>query len=153
VAEHPLVPHVDREGAGLEAVADCIFCSIVAGNAKSWRVYEDDACVAFLDIGQATPGHCLVVPRQHVPDLWALTADQAADAMRAVHAVAHVLRDRLQVPGLNVTQSNGRVAWQDVFHYHVHLIPRYGDDGLVPPWRPTRPGEAELDAVLARISG
>ena len=133
-------------------MADCIFCSIVAGNAKSWRVYEDEATVAFLDRGQATPGHSLVVPRLHAPDLWALTADEAADVMRAVHAVAQLLRDRLGAPGLNVVQSNGQVAWQDVFHYHVHLIPRYGDDSLVPLWQSTRPAESDLDAVLARIS-
>ena len=124
----------------------------MAGSAKSWRVYEDDATVAFLDRGQATPGHCLVVPRRHAADLWALTADEAADVMRAVHAVAQILRDRLRAPGLNVVQSNGEAAWQDVFHYHVHLIPRYGDDNLVTPWQPTRPAESDLDAVLARIS-
>ena len=131
---------------------DCIFCSIIAGEAKSWRVYENDTAVAFFDRGQATAGHTLVVPRHHAPDLWTLTADQAAETMRTVHTVAHLLRERLAASGLNVMQSNGRAAWQSVFHYHVHLIPRYGDDELVPPWRPTRPTDAELDALLARIS-
>ena len=133
-------------------MADCVFCSIIAGEATSWRVYEDDVAVAFFDRGQATLGHTLVVPRHHASDLWALTADQAADTMRTVYAVAQLLRERLAAPGLNVMQSNGRAAWQSVFHYHVHLIPRYGDDELVPPWRPTRPTDAELDALLARIS-
>jgi len=133
-------------------MGDCVFCSIIAGEATSWRVYEDEAAVAFFDRGQATPGHTLVVPRHHASDLWALTAEQAADIMRTVHAVALLLRERLAAPGLNVTQSNGTAAWQSVFHYHVHLIPRYGDDELVPPWRPTRPTDAELDALLARIS-
>ena len=133
-------------------MADCIFCSIIDGEATAWRVYEDDVAVAFFDRGQATVGHTLVVPRHHAPDLWSLTADEAADTMRTVHAVAQLLRQRLEPAGLNVTQSNGRAAWQSVFHYHVHLIPRYGDDDLVPPWRPTRPTDAELDALLARIS-
>ena len=97
-------------------------------------------------------GTRLSFPRRHASDLWALTADEAADTMRTVHAVAQLLRERLAAPGLNVTQSNGTAAWQSVFHYHVHLIPRYGDDALVPPWRPTRPSDAELDALLARIS-
>jgi histidine triad (HIT) family protein len=132
---------------------DCIFCSIVARAAPAWRVREDEATVAFLDRGQATPGHTLVVPRRHAADLWALSADEAAEVMRAVHAVAHQLRLRLAPVGLNVTQSNGRAAWQDVFHYHVHLVPRYGNDQLTPPWKPTRPSPAELDAVLARILG
>jgi histidine triad (HIT) family protein len=131
---------------------DCVFCSIIDGEAKSWRVYEDDVAVAFFDRGQATLGHTLVVPRRHASDLWTLTADEAADTMRTVHAVAQLLRERLAAPGLNVMQSNGTPAWQSVFHYHVHLIPRYGDDQLVPPWRPTRPTDAELDALLGRIS-
>ena len=108
--------------------------------------------MAFFDRGQATLGHTLVVPRRHAPDLWTMTAEEAADTMRTVHAVAQLLRERLAAPGLNVMQSNGTAAWQSVFHYHVHLIPRYGDDQLVPPWRPTRPTDAELDALLARIS-
>jgi histidine triad (HIT) family protein len=133
-------------------MADCVFCSIIAGEAMSWRFYEDDVAVAFFDRGQATLGHTLVVPRRHASDLWTLTADEAADTMRTVHAVAQLLRDRLVAPGLNVMQSNGTAAWQSVFHYHVHLIPRYGDDQLVPPWRSTRPTDGELDALLARIS-
>jgi histidine triad (HIT) family protein len=133
-------------------VADCTFCSIVAGTTPSWRVHEDAAAVAFLDRSPATPGHTLVVPRRHADDIWTLSADEAAAVMRAVHAVASQLRRSLGAPGLNVMQSNGMAAWQDVSHHHVHLIPRYGDDGLLPPWRPTRPTDAELDAVLARIS-
>jgi histidine triad (HIT) family protein len=132
---------------------DCIFCSIVAGTEQSWRVHEDEATVAFLDRGQATPGHTLVVPRRHAADLWALSADEAAEVMRTVHAVAHQLKHRLAPAGLNVTQSNGEAAWQDVFHYHVHLVPRYDNDRLTPPWKPTSPSDAELDAVLARIRG
>jgi histidine triad (HIT) family protein len=132
-------------------VTDCPFCAVVAGSAPAWRVHQDAATVAFLDRGQATPGHTLVVPRRHAPDLWSLSADEAADVMRSVHAVALLLRDRLGPAGLNVTQSNGRAAWQEVFHYHVHLVPRYGEDGLQPPWRPTHPPAAELDAVLARV--
>ena len=133
-------------------MGDCVFCSIIDGEAKSWRVYEDDAAVAFFDRGQATLGHTLVVPRRHASDLWTLTADEACDTMRTVHAVAQLLRERLAAPGLNVMPSNGTAAWQSVFHYHVHLIPRYGDDLLVPPWRPTRPTDADLDVLLARIS-
>jgi len=133
-------------------MADCIFCSIVSGDAKAWRVYEDDAAVAVLDRGQATRGHSLGISRRHASDLWGLTASEASEVMRAVHAVAGLLRERLGAPGLNVARSNGEEAWQTVFHYHVHLIPRYGDDKLVPPWRPTSPTSAELDATLARIS-
>jgi histidine triad (HIT) family protein len=131
---------------------DCIFCSIVTGAAPSWRVHEDDDAVAFLDIDQATPGHTLIVPRRHVPDIWSLSEDEAATVMRSVHRVAARLREALRPDGLNVTQSNGAAAWQEVFHYHVHLVPRYGDDGLVPPWRPTRPPRDALAAVHQRIT-
>jgi histidine triad (HIT) family protein len=130
---------------------DCIFCSIVEETAPSWRVYEDDGAVAFLDIGQASPGHTLVVLRRHAPDIWSLTEDEAADITRSVHRVAARLRDTLHPSGMNVTQSNGAAAWQDVFHYHVHLVPRYANDGLVPPWRPTWPSQEELAEVHRRL--
>lgn len=130
---------------------DCIFCSIIEGNAPSWGLYEDDVAVAFLDIGQATPGHTLVVSRMHAADIWSLSEDEAASVMRSVHRVAAQLRHTLQPLGMNITQSNGPAAWQEVFHYHVHLVPRYGNDDLVPPWRPTRPSSEALAAVQRRI--
>jgi histidine triad (HIT) family protein len=129
---------------------DCIFCSIAEGSAPSWRVYEDDVAVAFLDIGQATPGHTLVVPRRHTADIWSVTEDEAAAVMRSVHRVALQLRDTLQPLGLNITQSNGTAAWQEVFHYHVHIVPRYGGDGLMPPWRSTKPSPEELAEIHRR---
>lgn len=132
---------------------DCVFCGIVTGTVSAWRLYDDDdATVAFLDIGQATVGHTLVVPKRHTTDLWKMSEDDAADVMRAVHRMALLLRDTLRPPGLNVIQSNGAAAWQDVFHYHVHLIPRYDDDGLQPPWRATRPPSHALAAVHERIT-
>lgn len=112
---------------------DCIFCSIITSAAPSWQVYEDDDAVAFLDIGQATAGHTLVVPRRHAADIWSLSEEEAATVMRAVHRVARQLCDTLRPQGLNVTQSNGATAWQEVFHYHVHLVPRYGNDDWFRP--------------------
>jgi histidine triad (HIT) family protein len=130
---------------------DCIFCAIVEEAAPSWRVYEDEVAVAFLDVGQASPGHTLVVLRRHAPDIWSVTEDEVAAVMRSVHRVAARLRDTLHPLGMNVTQSNGAAAWQDVFHYHVHLVPRYGNDGLIPPWRPTSPPQEELAEVHRRV--
>ena len=132
---------------------DCTFCAIVDGTAPSWGLDEDELTVAFLDIGQATPGHTLVVPKQHAADLWSLSEDEAALVMRSVHRVATRLRHALQPLGMNVVQSNGAAAWQDVLHYHVHLVPRYGDDELVPPWRSNRSSPDELAAVQRRIRG
>jgi histidine triad (HIT) family protein len=130
---------------------DCIFCSIVEEATPSWGVYEDEVAVAFLDIGQASPGHTLVVLRRHAPDIWSLSEDEAAAVMRSVHRVAVQLRDTLHPRGMNVTQSNGAAAWQEVFHYHVHLVPRYDNDGLKPPWRPTWPSQEELAEVHRKM--
>ena len=126
---------------------DCVFCQIVAGQLPAWRVYEDEHGIAFLDKGQVTRGHTLVVPRRHAEDIWALSEDDARALMQSVHRVARLLREKLNLLGLNVTQANGRAAWQEVFHYHVHLIPRYGDDGFRPPWRSTSPTQAQLSEV------
>lgn len=122
----------------------CIFCAIAAGDAVAWRVYEDAACVGFLDIGAATRGHTLLVPRVHVADIFEMEEETAAALARASHRVAALLKVRLAPAGLNLVQSNGRAAWQDVFHAHVHLVPRYEEDGLVPPWGASSPTEAEL---------
>src|SRR5690348_15113033 len=97
--------------------ADCIFCSIIAGAIPAWRIDEDDHTLAFLDIGQATVGHTLVVPKVHTPDVWAIDDEQVAQVARAVRRVATRLRQKLEPVGMNVTQSNGSAAWQTVFHY------------------------------------
>lgn len=132
---------------------DCTFCRLLEGLLPSWRVYEDESTVAFLDIGQATRGHTLVVPRRHAEDIWALSEDDAVAVMQSVHRVARLLRQRLDLLGLNVTQANGSTAWQEIFHYHVHLIPRYGDDEYRPPWRSTSPSEEQLREVHQEILG
>lgn len=131
----------------------CVFCSIVAGSSPSWIVYQDDATVAFLDTAQATHGHTLVVPRLHVRDIWDISEDDAARTMRSVRRVAHLLRDRLGPLGVNIAHSSGRAAWQEVFHFHVHVVPRYGDDRLLPPWRSTSPNEETLAATHRAIAG
>ena len=130
---------------------ECTFCKILEGVLPSWRVYEDENSVAFLDKGQVTRGHTLVVPRRHAEDIWVLPEDDARAVMQSVHRVAHLMREKLRPLGLNITQANGRAAWQEVFHYHVHLIPRYGDDGFLPPWRSTRPTQEQLSEVRRQL--
>ena len=129
---------------------DCLFCKIVAGELPSTRVYEDDRVIAIMDIFPATRGHVLVIPRAHSTDIHEIAPDDLA----AAAAVAKVLAGRavrgLGADGVTIMQSNGAAAWQTVFHYHVHVIPRYQGDPLVLPWRP---GEAPADpAELADIS-
>jgi histidine triad (HIT) family protein len=134
-------------------MTSCTFCQIVTGDARAWRVHEDDHCVAFLDIHPATRGHTLVVPRQHAEDLLTISADDAGAVARTVHFVSRRLRDRLGFDGLNIIQANGAAAWQTVFHYHVHLVPRYEGDDLVMPWRPGGPPRMDLDSLHEHIGG
>lgn len=138
-----------RQTAGMDV--DCIFCRIIAGDAPAYVVSEDDRTVAFLDIGAASEGHTLVVPRSHSADIWSISAEDACSVMAMAKEVAHLLDERLTPDGLNLTQSNRPAGWQDVFHFHVHVIPRWAGDGLVPPWRPTRPTGDQLSATLSRL--
>jgi|SRR5665213_1483969 len=132
-------------------MTDCIFCRIVAGDAPAYVVAEDDRTLAFLDRGQATEGHTLVVPRVHASDIWDISEEEFAAVLVMAKRVAQLLERQLAPDGLNLTQSNRSAGWQDVFHFHVHLIPRWSGDGLVPPWRPSRPSDEQLAATLARL--
>jgi histidine triad (HIT) family protein len=138
-----------RADAGF--MSDCIFCQIVAGEAPAYIVAQDARTLAFLDRGQATEGHTLVVPRAHARDIWDVSDEDVAAVSVMTKRVAVLLDERLSPGGLNVTQSNRDAGWQDVFHFHVHVIPRWSDDGLVPPWRATHPSDEELAATLARL--
>jgi histidine triad (HIT) family protein len=107
--------------------------------------------VAFLDRGQATEGHTLVVPRAHVCDIWAVSESDLIAVMLMAKQVAHLVDERLHPDGLNLTQSNRPAGWQDVFHFHVHVVPRWAGDGLTPPWTSSSPPESQLAATLARF--
>lgn len=130
---------------------DCIFCQIAAGALPAHVVAEDDSTLAFLDRAPAAEGHTLVVPRSHASDIWDVSENDAAAVMVMAKRVAHLLDQRLAPDGLNLTQSNRPAGWQDVFHFHVHVIPRWLNDGLVPPWKSTRPSDEQLATTLARL--
>jgi histidine triad (HIT) family protein len=146
-----LEPLAGRRRGSYHHSVDCTFCRLIEGLLPSWRVYEDESTLAFLDKGQTTRGHTLVVSRRHAEDIWAFSEDEVQAVMRSVHRVACLLREKLGLLGLNVTQANGRAAGQEVFHYHVHLIPRYGDDGFGPPWRSTSPSKEQLSEIQRQI--
>jgi histidine triad (HIT) family protein len=131
----------------------CVFCAIVAGTAPSERVYEDASVVAIMDVHPATTGHVLVIPKHHSPDLWQIEPSDAAKAMAASVQVAGMIRRALAPDGINLVHASGRAAWQTVFHFHLHLVPRYEGDGLVPPWSLGQPRaeDASLRAVADRI--
>lgn len=123
--------------------SDCTFCAIARGAWSEQVIYQDESTVAFLDIAPATRGHTLVIPRVHAADIFSITEPDAAAVMRTVRRTAIHLDRQLQPDGMSIFQSNRAAGWQDVFHLHVHLVPRYVGDDLTPPWGPTReqPGE------------
>lgn len=117
-------------------MSDCIFCNIIQGQIPSVKVYEDDDVVAFLDISQVTPGHTLLVPKVHVADIFDYDADLAARVFSKVPLIARSLRQAFpEMKGLNIANNNGKLAYQSVFHSHIHFVPRYTDhDGLSMTW-------------------
>ncbi|MER5619474.1 HIT family protein [Streptosporangium sp. NPDC002544] len=123
----------------MNSSAPCVFCRIVDGSEPAETIYEDDHSIAFLNIAQATKGHTLVVPRKHRNDLTDIEADEAAAVMRAAVQVSKQLTYALQAPGINLWHASGESAWQSVFHFHIHVVPRYTVTDLTPPWT-----EAEL---------
>jgi histidine triad (HIT) family protein len=129
----------------------CVFCAIVAGTAPAERVYEDAWVVAIMDIHPAVTGHVLVIPKRHSPDLWDIEPEDAERAMAASVKVAGMIRRALAPDGINLVHASGRAAWQTVFHFHLHLVPRHEHDGLVPPWSLGQP-RAE-DARLREVAG
>jgi histidine triad (HIT) family protein len=127
---------------------DCLFCRIAAGELPSTRIYEDDRAIAIMDIFPATRGHALVIPRRHSRDIHDTDPTDLAHCAEVAKDVAGRAVRGLGADGVTVMQSNGAAAWQTVFHYHVHVIPRYQDDPLVLPWKPG----GEPDAHVAEIS-
>lgn len=109
-----------------EEEKDCIFCKIIRGEIPSYTVYEDDVVKAFLDISQNTPGHTLVVPKKHVKDIFAYDDDLAAAVFSRLPKIARAIKESdPRIVGMNILNNNGKVAYQSVFHSHIHLVPRY----------------------------
>ena len=111
---------------------NCIFCKIIAGEIPSYTVYEDDVVKAFLDISQVTPGHTLVVPKKHVKDIFAYDDELAAQVFARIPKIAKAIKNsNPKIKGMNICNNNGEIAYQSVFHSHIHLLPRYSkDDGF-----------------------
>ncbi len=130
---------------------NCIFCKLANGEIPTNMIYEDAEFAVILDNGPATRGHCLILPKEHSEDLFALPEETAAGAMKLAKKLAERLRDRLGCDGLNVVQNNGAVAGQTVKHYHLHLIPRYENDGQHILWKPTEPSPDELKSLCEKL--
>ena len=137
----------------MAADPDCLFCKIVAGEVPATRVDDDEGTVSFMDINPATRGHALVIPREHHRDLHDVPRDDLAATMAAAQRLAARVRDRLGADGVNLLNSCGSAAWQTVFHFHVHVIPRYEDDPLRLPWTPGPGDEDEIADAGAALRG
>jgi histidine triad (HIT) family protein len=130
---------------------DCIFCKIVAGELPSETVQEDQHTVAFMDISPWTRGHALVIPRNHSRNIYEVSDEDLRHTTIAAKQLAVRVKERLRCDGVNVLNASEPAAWQSVFHFHMHVIPRYDDDPLELPVRPRQAEPDELAAVAAEI--
>lgn len=132
---------------------NCIFCKIANGEIPSQTLYEDEDFRVILDLGPATKGHALILPKEHHANLYELPEDAAGNVMKLAKKMAGIMTDRLGCEGFNLVQNNGDLAGQTVFHFHMHLIPRYRADGQKIGWKPQEVSQTELEAVRRQICG
>ena len=130
---------------------DCVFCSIVSGDIPAIKVYEDAETLSFMDINPGNPGHLLVIPKQHYRNIFDIPHATAGKIMEVGAKIAGVIKDVLNPDGLNLFQSSEAAAFQSVFHFHLHLLPRWESDSLLLPWKP-KPGDMdEIREVAAQL--
>jgi histidine triad (HIT) family protein len=130
---------------------NCIFCKVVAGELPSEQIDSDERTITVMDINPATRGHAVVITRTHAENLSEVTDDDALAAMQSARRVVDRMRATLQPAGFNILHNIGRAAWQSIFHFHVHVVPRYEDDPLELPWIPAPADPAELARVADEI--
>lgn len=131
--------------------SNCIFCKLANGEFPTNSIYEDDKFNVILDNGPATKGHCLILPKEHYANLFELPEETAAEAMKLAKKLSEKLVKELDADGLNLVQNNGEAAGQTVNHFHLHLIPRYKNDGQHILWNPTSPDAEELKALCESL--
>jgi histidine triad (HIT) family protein len=135
----------------MAADPDCLFCKIGAGDIPATRVYEDERTIAFMDINPGTRGHLLVIPREHAVDLLSVDPEDLAAVARTAQIMGARVSDKLGADGVNLLNSCGAVAWQTIFHFHIHVIPRYVNDPLKLPWQPAPGDRDEIAAAAAQL--
>jgi len=134
-------------------MADCIFCKIIAGEIPSYTIYEDEDFKVFLDVNPASKGHALIVPKVHYANLYDIDEDVAAKAIKLAKKLAIRMTDVLGCEGFNILQNNNETAGQTVFHFHMHLIPRYEDmdNSSMLKWTPLEVSAEELKEIAEAI--
>lgn len=130
---------------------NCIFCKIANGEIPAATLYEDEDFRVILDLGPASKGHALILPKTHAANIYELSDELAAKAMILAKKMATVMTDALKCDGFNIVQNNGEPAGQTVFHFHMHLIPRYKNDGVGITWAPGELTEEEKEEILAKV--
>jgi histidine triad (HIT) family protein len=131
---------------------DCIFCKIVAGELPATKIDEDERTITFMDINPGTRGHALVIPKEHSKDLLEIEPDDLAAVAQAAQRLAKRIPEALGADGVNLINSCGSAAWQTVFHFHLHVIPRYSNDTVRLPWTPGD-GKAGHDQAAEALRG
>lgn len=132
-------------------MSTCVFCKIVAGQIPSAKVYEDELTLAFMDIGEVSPGHVLVTVKPHVENIYGLNDALAAAVFRTAARVARAVRNAYSPEGVTLYQANGVAAGQTVFHFHLHLVPRYAQDAMRLTWPAKNPPREQLEANAAKL--
>ena len=131
---------------------NCIFCKIIAGEIPSQTLYEDNQFKVILDVGPATKGHALILPKEHYANLYELPEDTASDVFKLAKKMMAKMTEKLHCDGFNIVQNNGEVAGQTVFHFHMHLIPRYKNDGEILKYIAGLPSQEELAEIKKIIT-
>lgn len=130
----------------------CVFCKIINGEIPSFKVYENDYVMCFLDINASTDGHTLIVPKKHFDNIFDLDDIYALEIMKAVKHVSCLLKEKLGVKAVNVINNSGELAGQTVMHFHIHVIPRYENDGIVIAPKQTEPNFDKLQYILTKLT-
>ena len=133
---------------------DCIFCKIAAGEIPSRTIYEDEQFRVIMDISPATKGHALILPKEHYANLYEIPEEVAADAMKLAKKMATKMTAALQCDGFNLAQNNGEAAGQTVFHFHMHLLPRYKEDGNQEKfaWNHLELSDKEVEEIYRKLT-
>lgn len=131
---------------------NCIFCKIANGEIPSATLYEDEKVRVILDISPASKGHALILPKEHYANLYEISDEMASHVIKTAKNMAKKMQEELEAEGLNVLQNNGELAGQTVFHYHMHLIPRYSDDKVKMTWEHGEVSEQEKEELVRKLS-
>ncbi len=131
---------------------NCIFCKIISGEIPAHTIYEDEQFKVILDVAPATKGHALIIPKIHYANMYELPEDTAVEAIKLAKKMMQVMTDKLHCDGFNIIQNNGEIAGQTVFHFHMHLIPRYKDDGEILKYVSLHPSQEEMEETRKTIT-